>query len=161
METSPGWVTEEAIVRALGSELRRAREAAGWTRADLVARLPFEMHVQTLTNYERGLRQCTLGRLVEICRALDLTAPDVLRVALQRAEMDVHAVVQVDLRAAAEDSSAEFVPLQRWARNRLATEPAGVVRLGQATIKEMAAVMDVPPATLTKRLSVYGPGTAT
>ena len=40
---APSDPTEKAISRAIGEELRRAREALGWSRAQLVALLPSEV----------------------------------------------------------------------------------------------------------------------
>lgn len=69
-------VTNETIARALGEELRRAREARGWSRPDLTRRLPSGIGEQTLLTYEHGSRHCTFVRLVEICRILGVSTLD-------------------------------------------------------------------------------------
>lgn len=61
---------ERALSRAIGDELRRAREAQGWTRAELVALLPSGIGDRTLLSYEHGTRHLTVLRLLELCRAL-------------------------------------------------------------------------------------------
>jgi len=62
-------VPEKAISRALGEELRREREALGWSRAQLVARLPSGIGDRTLLSYEHGTRHSTALWLIEICRS--------------------------------------------------------------------------------------------
>jgi len=49
-------VTEKAISRALGEELRRARDALGLSRAQFVATLPSGIGERTLLAYEPAPR---------------------------------------------------------------------------------------------------------
>ncbi len=49
-------VAERAISRAVGEELRRAREAKGWSRAQLVGMLPSGIGDRTLLSYEPAPR---------------------------------------------------------------------------------------------------------
>jgi ribosome-binding protein aMBF1 (putative translation factor) len=51
---APGEATEKVISRAIGEELRRAREATGWSRLQLVSRLPSGIGDRTLLSYEHG-----------------------------------------------------------------------------------------------------------
>ena len=48
--------TVKAVSRAMGEELRRAREARGWSRDYLVSRLPSGIGDRTLLSYEHGTR---------------------------------------------------------------------------------------------------------
>ncbi|MGX7829643.1 helix-turn-helix domain-containing protein [Actinokineospora sp. 24-640] len=99
------------VARAVGQEIRRARSALGWTRADLVERMDSDMHVQTIASYEQGTRHCTVARLVEISRALGTVAPELFAFALQRAEIDLDRTgVRVDLHAITGDHRAELAP---------------------------------------------------
>lgn len=54
----------------LGSTLRRVREARGWSLRDTAARAGFA-HAR-LSEYERGLRDLTVGRLQDLAAVLDL-----------------------------------------------------------------------------------------
>jgi transcriptional regulator with XRE-family HTH domain len=63
-------VTDKAFARISGQEIRRAREARGWSRVQLVERLPSGIGDRTLLSYEQGLRQLSVIRFVEISRAL-------------------------------------------------------------------------------------------
>lgn len=77
-------VIDNAIVRAVGEELRRVRMAAGWSRPELVKHMATRMPVNTYACYEQGIRQCPIPRLVEICQALGVDMPELLHRALQR-----------------------------------------------------------------------------
>jgi transcriptional regulator with XRE-family HTH domain len=84
---APGEPSDKMISRAIGEELRRARETLGWSRGQLVARLPSGIGDRTLLSYEHGTRHLTTLRLVELCRALGVAAPTLLNQALQRARI--------------------------------------------------------------------------
>jgi len=71
---APSDTSDKVISRALGEELRRAREALGWSRGHLVARLPSGIGERTLLSYEHGTRHLTALRFVELCRALGAAA---------------------------------------------------------------------------------------
>jgi transcriptional regulator with XRE-family HTH domain len=148
-----------AIARAVGEELRRARDARGFTREELVARLPFRLHAQTLAAYERGTIQCTIRRFVEICRVIGAPAPDVLSWALQRAEVDLQFIgIQIDLPALLKDTKAELAPLRNWASKRLASSgEAGIVRLQLAALQEMAVLFDIDQTELVRELIRFTP----
>ncbi|SDD29891.1 helix-turn-helix domain-containing protein [Actinokineospora iranica] len=150
----------EQLARTLGEELRRARAAAGWTRAELVAVLEDAIQTQTLSTYELGQRNCTVVRFVEICRALRVSAPELLTRALQRAAIDLeNLVLQVDLRSVVEDRQAELRPLRRWARYRLDndTTGTGIALLDFAVIKEMSAFCALSQGDMARRLAAFAP----
>ncbi len=149
---------DEALVRALGSELRRIREEHDWSRVKLVSRLGISE--QTLWSYEHGQRNCTVARLVEWCRALGVSAPEVLQSAVLAVARDVEALrLRVDLPAVAADTSTEFEPIVRWARNRLAAEPSGpgVVCVIPDALRELAAVVGCRHSTLVGYLARFTP----
>src|SRR5262245_53274681 len=101
------------ITEAVGEELRRVRERLGWTRSAVIERMSDDLSVQALAHYEKGVRPCTVARFVSICKALRVSAADVLGLALQRAEAELHSGVQVDLHAVVRDRRAELRPLRR------------------------------------------------
>lgn len=63
-------MSDKVISRAVGEEMRRTREAKGWSRNYLVTRLPSGIGARTLLSYEHGTRHLTLLRFIEVCRAL-------------------------------------------------------------------------------------------
>ena len=72
-------VPSKAFARAVGEELRRTREARGWSRAQFVKLLPSGVGERTLLAYEHGLRQLTVPRLNEISQVLEVDGgmPDI------------------------------------------------------------------------------------
>lgn len=150
-------VSSEVLTRALGEELRRVREDRGWSQSELARWMPTELHVKTLATYEQGIRQCTVVRLVEICRTLGVAAADVLSRAQLHMAVDLQKVgLEVDLHAVAGDTRSELRLLRRWARNRLANNPAcGVVHLIPGALQEMAAVLGLTVAELVHQLEMY------
>jgi transcriptional regulator with XRE-family HTH domain len=135
-------LTDRAISRAIGEELRRRREDAGWSRAQLVALLPSGIGDRTLLSYEHGTRHLTVLRLIELCRPLDTTASALLSSALRRARIYVENLdLRINLHALVADDTAEFRPMGQWARNKLTHCPNGIVEIGPAVIGEIALFM--------------------
>lgn len=133
-------VTERTISRAIGEELRRAREAKGWSRGHLVGLLPSGIGDRTLLSYEHGTRHLTVLRFLEICRALGNPAPGLLTQALQRARVELtNLVLCVDLRALLNDKNDKFRPMVQWAKNKLNQYPGGVAELAPSSVEELAA----------------------
>jgi transcriptional regulator with XRE-family HTH domain len=150
--------TEKAISRAVGEELRRAREENGWSRGQLVARLPSGIGDRTLLSYEHGTRHLTLLRFVELCAALDVAAPTLLNQGLQRARIQLQNVVlQIDLRDLLSDRNERFRPLIPWARNKLLEYPDGVVALPPTSVRELATFIGRPYHELAGYLARFIP----
>jgi hypothetical protein len=151
-------VTEKAISRAVGGELRRAREANGWSRGFVVARLPSGIGDRTLLSYEHGTRHLTLLRFIEICRALGEVPPLLLNRALQRARIHLeNLVLQVDVRQLVTQRDEEFVQMVAWAHNKLIKHPDGVVELAPSTVVELADFIGCPATDLAKYLAGFVP----
>lgn len=153
---------DSAARRAIGAELRRARDTVGWTRAELAARLPFSIHVQTIAGYERGSVQCSASRFVLLCETMGVPAPEVLAWAMQRAGIDLPTTgVQVDLHAVVHDRTPDLLPLRRWARQRLKDGPdssgAGVARLAWSAVQEMATMFGMGLDDFARTLVVFTP----
>jgi transcriptional regulator with XRE-family HTH domain len=156
---------DQAIVRAIGEELRRARANAGWSRPELVKHMQTQIPVNTYACYEQGIRQCSIPRLVEICQALRVSVPELLGLALQRLELDLdRSGVRIDLRKIVHDEREELRPLRQWAHNRIeeetltadSHEPA-VVHLQWAVVKEMATFCGVPKRWLLSYIREFTP----
>lgn len=150
--------TSAAIGRALGDELRRTREAHGWSRAHFVKRLPSRIGDRTLLAYEHGLRQLTVLRLIELSEGLQVSASVILGQALQRARISVqNLVLRVDLRQLLADTNNTYRPIFPWARNRLNETPEGIVELTPAAVRELAAFLGRTHAELATYLARFTP----
>lgn len=151
-------VSSRAVGRAVGEELRRAREVRGWSRTQLVALLPSGIGERTLLSYEHGTRQLALVRLLELYQVLGVSAPDLLTRALCTARIYVqNLVLRVDLLAVLSDETAEFRPLCQWARNKLNDNPEGVVDLAPVAVTELAAFLGCSSQGLTNYLAGFAP----
>ncbi len=151
--------SEKIIARAIGEELRHVRETIGWSRAQFVARLPSGIGDRTIMAYEHGLRQLTVSRLIELCRALGVGAPTLLGQALQKAQIYLqNLVLQVDLHLLLDDTTDKFHPMFQWARNRLRQRPEeGVVELSPSVVRELATFLGYTHDDLAGYLSKFAP----
>jgi transcriptional regulator with XRE-family HTH domain len=155
---APAEITEKVISRAIGEELRRAREATGWSRLQLVSRLPSGIGDRTLLSYEHGTRHLTVLRFIEICRALGFAAPTLLTQALQRARIHLsNLVLCIDLRFLLNDKSDKFRPMHQWARNKLNENPDGVVELPPSSVRELATFVGCGYLELANYLARFVP----
>lgn len=144
----------DVLARALGQGLQLVRETRGWSRAEMVAQLPFHISRRTLNSYELGDSQFSVLRYVAMCELLRVHAADVLGVAMQRAGVEPrHVYVDIpQVRRADHDG------IRRWAENRYSRDPgAEVVRLTPDTIREMAALCDMSWLALVDYLSQFAP----
>lgn len=151
-------VTDKAIARAIGEELRRARETKGMSRAQFVKLLPSGIGDRTLLAYEHGLRQLTVLRLIELSEGLRVPASIILAQALERARIHLqNLVLRVDLRELLSDDNRHYRPLRQWAKNRFSQEPGGIVELTPAAVLELAAFLGRTHAELASYLSKFTP----
>ena len=160
LENDPGGVPDKVISRALGEELRRAREACGWSRLQLVLRLPSGIGDRTLLSYEHGTRHLSAVRLIEICRAMGVDSATVLSQALQRARIHMETMnLRVDLRGLLCDSnnSVMFRPMVQWARNTLNEHPDGMVEVQPVVVRNLALFVGCPLDDLVTYLAQFAP----
>lgn len=158
MTDPQGEAAEKAISRAIGEELRRAREANGWSRRYLVTRLPSGIGARTLLSYEHGTRHLTILRFIELCRVLGVAAPALLNQALQRARIHLqNLVLQVDLHQLLNDRNDRFLPMVQWAHNKLIEYPGGVVELPPSSVRELATFLGCPYQELASYLAGFVP----
>lgn len=151
-------LSDKVVSRAVGEELRRAREALGWSRGQLVARLPSGIGERTLLSYEHGTRHFTVLRLVEIARALGVDGPTLLTRGLQRARVYLEAMtLHVDLRQLLCDNNNVFRPMVQWARNTLNEHPEGVVEVEPAVVRNLALFVGCPSQDLANYLARFTP----
>lgn len=107
----------DEIRRALGAELRRAREKRGWSRAQLAASMPSGIGERTLRSYESGTRAFTVLRLIELCQALGIPVGGLVSMAVQRARIHLeNLVLLVDLPGLLNDDTDRFRPLHQCAK---------------------------------------------
>jgi transcriptional regulator with XRE-family HTH domain len=146
------------ISRTLGEELRRRREARGWSRLQLVKKLPSGIGDRTLLSYEHGTRQLLAVRFVEVCHALGVDPTAVLGCALQRARTHIENLpLRVNLRALLNDDSTIYRPLAQWAKNTLNEQPDGIVELTPEVVKNLALFMGYTKEQLAKYLAQFLP----
>lgn len=159
---------DQAIIRAVGEELRRARASLGLTRPELVKRMRTDIPVNTYACYEQGIRQCSIPRLVEICQALGISALELLGLAFQRLELEMEeSMVRIDLRKVIDDERDELRPLRRWARDYMQDdaltadpdEPA-VVRLSWDVVREMGRFCGLQKRGLRRYIREFSPESA-
>lgn len=152
----------KAISRAIGEELRRAREAVGWSRRQLVARLPSGIGDRTVLSYEHGTRHLTVIRLLELCRVLGVLGPTLLTNALQRARLDLaNLMLRVNLKELLKDENVKFRPLAQWAKNKLNKCPDGIAELLPSSVEELADFLGYSYHDLANYLAEFTPDTET
>jgi transcriptional regulator with XRE-family HTH domain len=150
--------SDKMISRAIGEELRRVREALGWSRLHLVSLLPSGIGDRTLLSYEHGTRHLTTVRLVELCRAMEVDASTLLTRALQRARIHLtNLILEVDLRTLLLDQRAQFRPLVQWARNALNMHPDGVMPVEPAAVRNLALFVGCTYHELANHLARFIP----
>ena len=150
---------DNAVAKAIGEELRRARNSVGWTRAQLAERMATDIHPQTLASYERGVRQCTIGRLVEICGTMGVSAPTLVKWGMQRAGLNLPLIgMEIDLRAVIRDHQEKLDPLRLWARGLLSEDPESeIARLDWSAVQGMAALYKIERSEFVEYLIMYTP----
>ena len=149
-----------AFVCALGDELRRTRKQRGWSRKQLQDHLESQISIQTVATYESGRRQCSVARLVEICRAMDVCAPELLARVQRRMETDMPDRLVLDLRRMVLDRQPELAPLRRWAGQRLnhaGADTAHAVPLEPGALESMAELCGMTTCDLIRRLREFAP----
>lgn len=147
-----------SVSRALGEELRRAREVKGWSRQQLAARLPSGIGDRTVLSYECGSRHFTMLRFIEICGVLEVDPPELQRRALQRARINLASLtLRVDLRALLSDESATYRPMVQWARNTLNQTPEGIAEIEPVVVKNLALFVGCAYPDLANYLSRFVP----
>ncbi len=153
-----GRVTDTAVAKALGAELRIARETLGWSREYTVSRLPSGIGERTLLAYEHGARQVTVARLIELTETLGLASSSVLAMAIQRARLDLENLeLIVDLRALLADVSPRFRATHQWAKNKLNDSQDGIVRVPPVAVAELAAFLGCTPRDLVLHFAKFTP----
>lgn len=155
----PGNAVHTVLGKAIGHQLRRARQAAGMTRAQLVARIGSGIHPQTLATYERGIRHCTSVRLIEICIAMGVSAPDIIQWAMQTTHADLPTIgIKADLRAIIHTKQEIPAPIQTWVKARLRDDPeADVAHLSWADLHELTELWRIEQSALVALLLEFTP----
>ncbi len=150
-----------AVGRAVGEELRSVREARGVSRVEFVQRLPSGVGHRTLLSYEHGVRQLTLGRLVELAQALDIDPGVLVTRGLQRARLFLERVtLHVDLYALLHHDSTgkgKFRPMMQWARNALNENPHGIAEVDVKVVRNLALFTGCSHRELARYLAQFTP----
>lgn len=150
--------SDQVFSRALGEELRKARETCGWTRVEMCERLPSGIGDRTLLSYEHGARHFSVLRLVELGRALGVDGAALLNRALLRAgDYVVTMTLHVDLTALLRAKTRRFRPLAPWARNLLSQNPGGVVEVEPLVVANLAMFVGCAHRELAEWLAQFTP----
>lgn len=156
----PRELSPARIGRAVGEELRRVREARGWSRWYLAESLPSGIGERTVLSYEHGTRQLTVYRLLELGWALEVDAPTLFARGLQRARILVeNMTLTVDLRALLADTRGKFRPMAQWARNALNEHPDGIAQVEPAVVRHLALFVGCHYRELAEHLARFTPDT--
>lgn len=140
---------DKVITDTVADEMRRVREARGWSRPTLLQRLKRPMPVNTYATYEQGIRVPPMSRLVELCEALEVRPSDLISLALQRIHLDMrHGGVWIDLHQVLVDDAEELAPLRHWAKVRLNVLGEATPRLPWPVVEELAVLCGVPTMIL-------------
>src|SRR5690242_14663835 len=110
------------FLRALGHELREARQQRGWSRRELLRRLGHSISLQTLASWEQGTRRCTALLVWHLCEVLDVPV-DELYVRVRKRLNVAGRGLMIDLRSAATTDFTGLGPLQAWSRIQLRAYP--------------------------------------
>lgn len=152
---------ETAVTRAVGEEMRRVREARGWSRAQFVKRLPSGIGDRTLLAYEHGLRQLTLARLMELTEGLEVDPAEVVTRGLQRARLHLeHLTLHIDLHTLLTDLGSgrhAFRSMVQWARNALNEHPDGVMEVDAKVVQNLALFAGCSRRELAEYLARFTP----
>ncbi len=152
--------SRDAFARAIGEELRRAREALGWSRVQLSRRLPSDNGDRTILAYEHGIRRLHLQKLVELCVELQVDPGTIVTRGLARAKLyPEHLSLHIDLNALLDDNrgGGTFGPIRQWARNTLNEHPDGIVEIEPAVAQNLALFIGCSHNELAKYLARFTP----
>ncbi|HVK19982.1 MAG TPA: helix-turn-helix transcriptional regulator [Actinokineospora sp.] len=158
-------------VRVLGKLLHAVRDARGWSRPELIARMPDEISHQTLASYEQGTRNVRVSRLFELCDALGVRASEIFAATendpeyatetrLDPAPLDPAPLggvtvdgATVDLVAISRSHTSSLRPLRLWAQACLVHQPERRhVELSPHAITVLAGLCDMGPLATRARL---------
>lgn len=140
----------------LGKRLKRAREARGWARAAVIARLPTPVVNRSLEAYESGDRRLLVSRYVELCAALNESPGEMLDAAVKETRNFSLVSMKVDLVAISRDREAGHSQLCEWAKNHLKKSPdEKVIVLMPVVVETLATMLGCTSRELVKYLSGF------
>jgi hypothetical protein len=141
----------DAFLRAIGEHLRDYRQRKlQWTRAVQLRHMTTAIcTTDTLAAYERGQRDMTLIRFVELCRAMGIQ-PSTL---LANVEAEIfHGIapqdVELNLRLVGRLPADPYGPLVTWAQAQLASSDASDVPTHTLPIDALGAMATLCGVTL-------------
>lgn len=155
---TPESILEGAILRAIGAELRLAREERGWSRTQLVTRMPSGIGDRTLLSYEHGTRGLAIMRFIEVCHTLGVSATELLARAFQRARIRLEELVlQVDLVAVLADDAPALSALHQWAHHKMRRQQSRIAELTPDAVTELADAVGCSKRELADYLAGFIP----
>jgi transcriptional regulator with XRE-family HTH domain len=139
----------------LGNRIKVARQERGWTREQVIQRLPTPIVDRTLLSYEHGTRRYTVARLAEIAIVLGEAPGDILNAAAREARAYHMIPMRVDLAAIARDRNG-FAALSKWAKSKLVEPPRERYPvLVPLVIQTLATMVEKPSRDLVRYLAQF------
>jgi len=142
--------------RAVGQELRALRRSRKLSLRKLLPLLPSDITPQTVAAYEQGVRNCSVTRFAELCRALG----EPPHLVLARVEQRVHpteplredaGAVTLNLTHVVVFSDPRLLPLRRWAAELLREDPERThATLTPSALAALAELCGVTPNAVTE-----------
>lgn len=148
-----------AVVHVLGEQLRERREALRWTREDLRRAMCLHTdteeqgdteervdeadvpHTAIIATWERGSRNMTITRFVQVCAALEVDASEVLNEALARGvPTSTTGLIAIDRRKLARSTDPRHHRLRQWLAAR--EQPRSTAAHGSAGLELNRAALD-------------------
>lgn len=142
-----------AFQMILGRKLRQLREGRNWSRDRLAAEMGWVVGERTLLSYEHGTRALLVNRFRQICRALGVSASDVLQEVALEMEDICSARIHVHLGQLIHDTSGgrKYAAVRGWAAGRVKEHGDAQEILSAQTIGALATAF-----TLSHRdLAIY------
>ncbi len=142
----------EGFVTALGEAIRQARRTANLSQRELQNRTGGRFKPSAVGGYERGERDISVARFVELADALGVAPEDLLADSLRRASPRTHREVVIDLTelerapGRAADAVGEFVRRTQLQRREFFHD-AITLRASDLEIVASSAGLE-PPALL-------------
>jgi transcriptional regulator with XRE-family HTH domain len=106
----------EGFATALGEAIRQARRNANLSQRELQSRTGGRFKPSAVGGYERGERDISVGRLVDLAHAMGVPPEDLLAEALCRASPRTHREVAIDLVALEREPGRAADAVGEWVR---------------------------------------------
>jgi transcriptional regulator with XRE-family HTH domain len=153
--TAQGHIVPDVLAKAIGAELRKTRQALGWTRKVLNGHLGRDVSLQTIATWELGTRKISVQSLFDSCGAMRIRPSDFLAAVEDRCEYGRDEIT-VDIRDLAVHGPPGLAPARRWAHARLRPDLPTDVRLTPEAVQILADLCEIEPSEMEDHLRACG-----